>query len=55
MNLARPLNSKKKLVFINKTIHFFQEFAETSLHYAISHETGHSLHIVDFIVQVKIL
>lgn len=29
----------------------FQEFAETSLHYAISHETGHSLHIVDFIVQ----
>ncbi len=30
---------------------FFQEFAETSLHYAISHETGHSLHIVDFIVQ----
>eukprot|EP00094_Tigriopus_californicus_P003255 TCALIF_03130-PB protein Name:"Similar to Asap2 Arf-GAP with SH3 domain, ANK repeat and PH domain-containing protein 2 (Mus musculus)" AED:0.23 eAED:0.23 QI:0/0.83/0.71/1/0.66/0.71/7/921/476 len=27
------------------------EFAETSLHHAISHETGHSLHIVDFLVQ----
>merc|ERR1719411_914892 len=27
------------------------EFAETSLHHAISHENGHSLHIVDFIVQ----
>ena len=30
---------------------FFQEFAETSLHHAISHETGNSLHIVDFIIQ----
>ena len=27
------------------------EFAETSLHHAISHETGNSLHIVDFIIQ----
>eukprot|EP00096_Caligus_rogercresseyi_P000256 TRINITY_DN10653_c0_g1_i1.p1 TRINITY_DN10653_c0_g1~~TRINITY_DN10653_c0_g1_i1.p1 ORF type:complete len:1071 (-),score=319.10 TRINITY_DN10653_c0_g1_i1:387-3599(-) len=27
------------------------EFAETSLHYAISHETGQSLHVVDFLVQ----
>ncbi len=37
---------------INKIWFFvFQEFAETSLHYAISHETGHSLHMVDFIVQ----
>jgi len=27
------------------------EFAESSLHKAISHENGHSLHIVDFIVQ----
>ena len=31
--------------------HYFQEFAETSLHHAISHETGNSLHIVDFIIQ----
>ena len=30
---------------------FFQEFAESALHKAISHENGHSLHIVDFIVQ----
>ena len=30
---------------------FLQEFAESSLHKAISHENGHSLHIVDFIVQ----
>ena len=29
----------------------FQEFAETPLHHAISHETGHSLHVVDFLVQ----
>ena len=30
----------------------FQEFAETSLHYAISRENnGNSLHIVDFLVQ----
>ena len=28
-----------------------QEFAESALHKAISHENGHSLHIVDFIVQ----
>ena len=27
------------------------EFAETSLHYAISHENGNSLHVVDFLVQ----
>jgi len=27
------------------------EFAESALHKAISHENGHSLHIVDFIVQ----
>merc|ERR1711963_815509 len=31
------------------------EFAESSLHKAISHENGHSLHIVDFIVQNSIL
>ena len=29
----------------------FQEFAETSLHHAISQETGGSLHVVDFLVQ----
>ena len=27
------------------------EFGETSLHHAISHETGNSLHVVDFLVQ----
>lgn len=30
---------------------FLKEFAETSLHFAISRETGLSLHIVDFLVQ----
>ena len=33
------------------SILFFQEFNETSLHHAISQETGGSLHIVDFLVQ----
>ena len=28
-----------------------QEFSETSLHHAISKETGTSLHMVDFIIQ----
>ena len=32
-------------------LHVLQEFAESALHKAISHENGHSLHIVDFIVQ----
>ena len=32
-------------------MYFLQEFAETCLHHAISHETGNSLHMVDFLVQ----
>ena len=36
---------------ISISIFHFQEFAETPLHHAISHETGHSLHVVDFLVQ----
>ena len=43
------------MFFLRIFYHFFdkflQEFAESSLHKAISHENGHSLHIVDFIVQ----
>ena len=42
------------LYLIILTLFFFsclQEFAESALHKAISHENGHSLHIVDFIVQ----
>ena len=43
-----------KSLFCLNIILFFsclQEFAESALHKAISHENGHSLHIVDFIVQ----
>jgi ankyrin repeat protein len=48
---------KQLFIHLNRQAHeifflpFLQEFSETSLHHAISKETGTSLHMVDFIIQ----
>ena len=55
LNFAQVYSKMRRFSLPNNSNFIFfsclQEFAESALHKAISHENGHSLHIVDFIVQ----